>query len=57
MYALLEYTLSLAERDEYEQALASTRAALDEEAFAAAWEEGRGMTLDQAVAYATEDQE
>jgi tetratricopeptide (TPR) repeat protein len=32
--------------------VATARAALGEEAFAAAWAEGRAMTLDQAVAYA-----
>jgi multidrug efflux pump subunit AcrA (membrane-fusion protein) len=52
LYEWQKFTLSLAEREEYERALASTRAALGENAFSSAWEEGRGMTLDQAVAYA-----
>lgn len=38
---------SLNERD-----LAITREMLDREAFGAAWEEGRTMTIEQAVAYA-----
>ena len=42
------------ERRAYEQALAGTRAQLDDETFAAAWAEGRAMTLEQAVAYALE---
>jgi tetratricopeptide (TPR) repeat protein len=37
---------------EYERAVAEARAALDEAAFAAAWAEGRAMTLDEAVDYA-----
>ncbi|MCC6179830.1 MAG: hypothetical protein IT305_31340, partial [Chloroflexi bacterium] len=35
-------------------AIAASRAALDDGAFAAAWQEGRTMTLDQAIAYALE---
>jgi hypothetical protein len=31
------------------------RAALDEETFDRAWQEGRTLTLDQAVAYALEE--
>ena len=50
----LKNTLSLAERNEYEQALASAQAALGEEAFTTAWTEGQAMTLEQAVAYALE---
>jgi len=38
----------------HEDAVAATRAALGEEAFAAAWAEGQAMTLEQAVAYALE---
>ena len=50
----LKNTLSMAERNEYEQALASARVALGEKAFTAAWAEGQAMTLEQAVAYALE---
>jgi hypothetical protein len=42
------------ERPEYDQGVAATRAALGEEVFAAAWEEGRALTLDQAATYALE---
>jgi predicted ATPase/transcriptional regulator with XRE-family HTH domain/tetratricopeptide (TPR) repeat protein len=52
MYEWQKNILSLAEREEYEQALASTRTALGERAFMSAWEEGQAMTLDQAIAYA-----
>ncbi len=38
----------------YEQALASSRSHADADAFAAAWAEGRAMTLEQAIAYALE---
>jgi tetratricopeptide (TPR) repeat protein len=37
---------------EYERTVDAAHAALSEEAFAAAWEEGRTMTIDQAVGYA-----
>jgi hypothetical protein len=38
--------------EEYERTVDAARAALSAEAFAAAREEGRAMTLEQAVAYA-----
>ncbi len=37
-------------RADYEQAVASTRAQLGEKTFAAAWAEGRAMTLDEVLA-------
>jgi predicted ATPase/DNA-binding XRE family transcriptional regulator len=37
---------------DYERALAVTRAQLDELAFNAAWEQGRAMTMEQAIVYA-----
>jgi tetratricopeptide (TPR) repeat protein len=40
---------------DYDQTLAATRAALDEEAFAAALDRGRAMTIQQAIAYALAD--
>jgi tetratricopeptide (TPR) repeat protein len=43
-----------AARATYERAIASARAQLGEEAFAAAWAAGRAMTLEQAIAYALE---
>ena len=42
-------------RERYGRAVALARAALGEEAFAAAWAAGRAMTLDEAVAYALEE--
>jgi predicted ATPase/class 3 adenylate cyclase len=41
-------------RADYERDVAVARADLDETAFAAAWAEGRAMTLEQAMAYALE---
>jgi tetratricopeptide (TPR) repeat protein len=38
----------------FQQSLAATRAAMEPEAFAAAWAEGQAMTLEEAVAYASE---
>lgn len=40
-----------------ERSLALARGKLDEETFAAAWTEGRGMSFEEAVAYALEDDE
>jgi tetratricopeptide (TPR) repeat protein len=40
--------------EEYERTAAEGRAALGEAAFAAAWEEGRAMPLERAMAYALE---
>ena len=39
-------------RADYERNVVETRAALGQEAFAAAWAEGRAMSLEQALAYA-----
>jgi tetratricopeptide (TPR) repeat protein len=44
----------LPERPDYEQIVTELRSALGDEAFAVAWEEGRAMTLEQAIAYALE---
>ncbi len=41
-------------RAEHERAILAARAQLDEAAFAAAWAEGRAMTLEQAIASALE---
>jgi predicted ATPase/class 3 adenylate cyclase len=43
-----------AEREAYEQDLATVRGVLSEESFAAAWAEGRAMSIEQAIAYALE---
>ncbi len=40
---------------DYDECTASTRAALGNTAFSAAWAEGRGMTLEQAIEYALSD--
>lgn len=42
-------------RPDYERVLSDTRAALSAEAFAQAWAEGGAIPLEQAVAYALED--
>jgi non-specific serine/threonine protein kinase len=44
------------DRRAYEESLAVARVALGEDAFAAAWVEGQAMTLEQAVAFALENQ-
>jgi len=40
---------------EFERNVAATRAQLDEATFAAAWTEGKAMTLEQAIEYALEE--
>jgi hypothetical protein len=40
------------EQEEYEAEVARLRAGADEGAFAAAWAEGRGLTIERAVNYA-----
>ncbi len=47
--------LPLADRAWYEVAVAHSRAVVGEVAFAAAWEKGRAMSLEQAIAYALEE--
>jgi tetratricopeptide (TPR) repeat protein len=42
-------------RREYERNIAAARTQLDDATFAAAWAEGRAMTLEQAAAYALEE--
>jgi predicted ATPase/DNA-binding XRE family transcriptional regulator/Tfp pilus assembly protein PilF len=55
LYPPLRFEMSAAERDEHDQAVAAARAALGEEAFAAAWAEGRAMTMEQSITYALEE--
>jgi predicted ATPase/DNA-binding XRE family transcriptional regulator len=43
------------EREAYDAALATSRSALGDDAFAAAWAEGQAMALEQAVALALEE--
>jgi len=56
-YNLIQFQLSPIERTEHDQALATARAALGEEAFNKAWDEGQKMTLDEAIVFALEDTE
>ena len=55
LYHLIKFQQPPAERAEHDQAIATARAALGEESFIAAWEEGQKMTLDEAVALALEE--
>ena len=57
LYPPPRFEMSAKERAEHDQAIATARAALGEEAFAAAYEEGKMMTLDEAVTYALGDAE
>ena len=49
--------LDLVDQREFNQNIAVARASTHEEAFAAAWAEGRAMTLEQAVEYALKENE
>ena len=51
VYQRIALGLPLRERSENAETEATTRTALGEEAFTAAWEEGKAMTLEQAVGY------
>jgi hypothetical protein len=50
--ATIGYSMRQRLRDDYERDLATTRAALGEAVFAAAWAAGQALTLDEAVAEA-----
>jgi ABC-type transport system substrate-binding protein len=45
----------LVARDDYDRALAAARTEVDPNTWAAAWAEGKAMTLEQAIAYALEE--
>jgi predicted ATPase/DNA-binding SARP family transcriptional activator/Tfp pilus assembly protein PilF len=55
LYTSLRFQMSAKERAEHDQAIATARAALGEEEFAAAYEEGKKMTMHEAIEYALED--
>lgn len=54
-YPLLRIEMSLKERAEHGQAIAATRAALGEESFTNAYDEGKKMSLDEAVGFALKE--
>jgi len=54
-YPPLRFEMSAKERAEQDQAIVAARVTLGEEAFAKAWEEGKALTLDQAIVYALEE--
>jgi predicted ATPase/class 3 adenylate cyclase len=55
-FALLRFLVSALEREHHDRDLAATRAALGEEEFEALLEEGRALTLEQAIEYALDEQ-
>ena len=55
LHPAILFEMSAAERAEHDQAITTTRAALGEEAFAPAFEEGGKMTIDEAIVYALEE--
>ncbi|MFQ5795184.1 MAG: BTAD domain-containing putative transcriptional regulator [Candidatus Bipolaricaulia bacterium] len=52
---LLDEEVRLLTLMDYDHNVATMRAELDEEAFTAAWAEGRAMAMEQAIAYAVEE--
>jgi len=48
----IDYALPVPDRDEYEGTVAGIRTTIGGMTFAAAWAEGRAMTLEQAIEYA-----
>jgi hypothetical protein len=52
LYIPLRFEMSAKERAEHDQSISAARATLGEEAYTAAWEEGKTMTLEQAVEFA-----
>jgi hypothetical protein len=51
------YTMLVREAGVYEPYMSAVRSELGESAFRAAWEEGRAMTEEQAIALALENEE
>jgi tetratricopeptide (TPR) repeat protein len=54
--AISDLSFVVADRAEGDRQVTTIHAQLDESTFAAAWEEGRVMTMEQAIAYALEDE-
>ncbi len=52
----LEADMFHAHRREYERAIATARAHIEQSEWEAAWAEGQAMTLEQAIAYALSDE-
>src|SRR5436853_427788 len=55
LHEALHIPVPYCSRADHDRAVAAARAALGEEAFAAAWAEGRAMTLEQAIAFALQE--
>jgi len=45
------------ERADYDEVVAATRSTLGDDAWQAGWEEGRGMSVEEAIAYALKEEE
>ena len=55
LYPPLRFVMSAKQRGEHDQAITAAHATMGEETFAAAYEEGKKMTLDEAIAYALKE--
>jgi len=51
----IRFEMSATEREDHDRAVATARAALGEEAYTAAYDQGKKMTLDEAVMYALQE--
>jgi hypothetical protein len=56
LFEILGASLPLVDRADHDHKMAAARAVLGEESFAAAWSEGKAMSLEQAVEYALEEE-
>jgi non-specific serine/threonine protein kinase len=52
LYSPVRFAMSTAERAEHDEAIASVRSALGKEAFSVLYQEGRSLSLQEAVSYA-----
>jgi predicted ATPase/DNA-binding XRE family transcriptional regulator/Tfp pilus assembly protein PilF len=55
LYSPLRFEMSAAKRSQHDQAVISARRALGEDKFAAMWEMGEAMTLEEAITYPLEE--
>ena len=55
LYVSIHFEISAKERPEHDQAIISARAALGDEAFAAAWESGTQMNFEEGITLALKE--
>jgi hypothetical protein len=55
MRQIIEIDMTPPEREEYDKEVADLKANMDKKLFASLWVEGRSMTMEQAIAFALEE--